>query len=353
MSTGCPYGSHRVLEPAGALPQAAWKLDNSPRLYDNELHIDVSTLNVDSASFTQFKKQAQSEVGPDESAVAARVAELITGVVAERGKLQNPVTGSGGMLLGQVTSVGQAVSGRDGLQPGDRVATLVSLTLTPLVIDEVKAVRLSTDQVDISGRAVVFASGPVAKLPPDIPERLALAVLDVAGAPAQTARLVRPGDTVVVIGAGGKSGLLCCTEARVRAGVTGRVIALGHSAASCRRVQELGVSDVVLQVDASRPLETRDRLLAATGGRLADVTINCVNVPDTELTTILCTKDTGTIYFFSMATSFTKAALGAEGIGSGATMIVGNGYAPGHAAIALHMLRQHPALRKLLERSYL
>ncbi|MEW6523205.1 MAG: zinc-binding dehydrogenase [Bacillota bacterium] len=353
MLPGCPYGSHRVLEPAGALPQAAWRLDNSAQPYDNELVIDVATLNVDSASFTQFRQQAEAEVGVEPAAVAARVAELITGVVRERGKLQNPVTGSGGMLLGQVAALGPAVLGRDGLAVGDRVATLVSLTLTPLTIDEVKAVRLEADQVDIVGRAVVFATGPVAKLPGDIPERLALAVLDVAGAPAQTARLVRPGDTVVIIGAGGKSGLMCSTEARVRAGVTGQVIALGHSDASCRRVRDLGVADLVLQVNATRPLETMARLLEATGGKKADVTINCVNIPDTEMTSILCTKPTGTIYFFSMATSFTKAALGAEGVGSGATMIVGNGYAPGHAKIALHMLREHPSLRSALEKLYL
>jgi L-erythro-3,5-diaminohexanoate dehydrogenase len=248
--------------------------------------------------------------------------------------------------------MGPAVAGRDGLAVGDGVATLVSLSLTPLRLDRITGVNLATDQVDVEGHAVVFATGPVVKLPDDIEERLALAVLDVAGAPAQTARLVRPGDTVFVLGAGGKAGLLCTVEARVRAGVTGRVVALGHSDGSCRRIQELGAADILLQGDATRPLETVRALLEATGGERADVTISCVNVPGAEMTAVLCTRPTGTIYFFSMATSFTRAALGAEGVGSGATMIIGNGYVPGHARIALAMLRQHPDLAALLRRVY-
>jgi L-erythro-3,5-diaminohexanoate dehydrogenase len=57
------------------------------------------------------------------------------------------------------------------------------------------------------------------------------------------------------------------------------------------------------------------------------------------------------VYFFSMSTSFTAAALGAEGVGKDVTMIVGNGYAKDHAAIALQTLRDHaPLLRYFLAR---
>jgi L-erythro-3,5-diaminohexanoate dehydrogenase len=77
---------------------------------------------------------------------------------------------------------------------------------------------------------------------------------------------------------------------------------------------------------------------------LADVTINCVNCGGTELSSILATKDEGTVYFFSMSTSFTAAALGAEGVGKDVTMIVGNGYAKNHASLALATLRERPAL---------
>jgi L-erythro-3,5-diaminohexanoate dehydrogenase len=73
--------------------------------------------------------------------------------------------------------------------------------------------------------------------------------------------------------------------------------------------------------------------------------VNCVNVCGTELASILCCKDGGTVYFFSMSTSFTAAALGAEGVGKDVNMMVGNGYAKGHAGVALQTLRDHPPIR--------
>lgn len=343
--TGCPFGTHRVLEPAGALPQPAWRVDNDPRPYDNEIAVDVATLNIDAASFTQITAVAGGD--------PARVAAAILDTVVQRGKQHNPVTGSGGMFIGAVREVGPRHPDHGRLKPGDKIVSLVSLSLTPLRIEEILHVNLETDQVDIRGQAILFASGIYALLPPDIPEKLALAVLDVAGAPAQTARIVRPGDSVLVIGAGGKSGLLCMYEAQRRAGVTGRVIGLGHSAGSCARAQASGFADVVVQGDAGNPLEVLRLIERANDGRPVDVTINCVNVPGTEMASILATRDGGTIYFFSMATSFTAAALGAEGVGRDVNMIVGNGYAKGHAAVALNCLRESPVLRGIFEAQFL
>lgn len=354
--SGCPYGSHRSLEPPGSLPQPAWKLDNRPEADDNEILIDVETLNIDAASFKQMEAAAAAEATAAEATgparIAAGVARLITDTVSRRGKMHNPVTGSGGVLTGTVLEVGAKHPDFGRTRPGERIATLVSLSLTPLMLEEVKSVSLATDQVQVRGKAILFASGIYAQLPADIPERLALAVLDVAGAPAQTARLVGPGDTVLVIGAGGKSGLLCMYEARRRAGVTGKVIGLAHSDASRDRAARTGFADVVLQGDATAPLEVLELVREAAGGALADVTINCVNIPGTEMASILCTRDGGTIYFFSMATSFTAAALGAEGVGRDVTMIVGNGYAAGHAQIALSCLRESRTLREQFETQF-
>src|SRR5829696_5299296 len=143
-------GLHRVLEPAGVLPQAAARLDASARIRPDEVRVAVERLNLDAASFRQLSEAH----GGDGAAVRE--------IVAARGKMHNPVTGSGGMLVGVVDEVGPASP--LGLATGDRVATLVSLTLTPLAI--------------------------AARLPGDLPTPLALAVLDVCGAPALTARVV-------------------------------------------------------------------------------------------------------------------------------------------------------------------
>src|SRR5574344_550614 len=342
---GNKYGTHRVIEPKGVLPQPANKIDNNmDEIWDNEILIDVQTLNIDSASFPDIAKFCNH----DKEAMKKEM--FLT--VELQGKHRNRRTGSGGMLLGTVEKIGDALVGKTDLKVGDKIATLVSLSLTPLRIDKIKDIRPDIDQVDIDGKAILFESGIYAKIPTDMPEGLVLSALDVAGAPAQTAKLVRPGDTVLIIGAGGKSGMLCCYEAKKRAGVTGKVIGLCHSEKSTKRMQELGFCDYVFSADATKPVEILNKIEELTNGQMVDVTINNVNIPDTEMTSILCTKNTGVVYFFSMATSFTKAALGAEGVGSDVTMIVGNGYTKGHAEITLQELRECPELRKIFEELY-
>lgn len=342
MKKGCPFGTHRVISPKGVLPQPADVIDNTMEIYDNEVLIDVQTLNVDSASFTQIEKQAGGDV--------EEIKKIMKGIVAKAGKHKNPVTGSGGMLIGTVKEIGPAYVGS--LQVGDKIATLVSLSLTPLVIEEIHEVRPDIDQVDITGQAILFQSGIYAVLPEDMQETLALSVLDVAGAPAQAAKLVKPGDTVVVIGGGGKSGLLCLYEAKKRAGVTGKVICIGGSEKSTDRARLLGLADEYFAADATDAVGIYNRVMELTDGQLADIVINCVNIENTEMASILATKDNGTVYFFSMATSFTKAALGAEGVGKDVNMIVGNGYCKGHAEIALQVLRECPAIRDLFAQMY-
>lgn len=205
--------------------------------------------------------------------------------------------------------------------------------------------RLATDQIDIEGTAILFETGLWAKMPPDIPDTLALAVLDVCGAPAQTARLVKPGSTVLILGGGGKSGLLCSYAAK-RAGAA-RVIAFDYSPESLARARRLGAADEYIQGDA------RDALAVMRAvGEKADLTLSLVNLPGAELAAILATKPEGMVYFFSMSTSFTAAALGAEGVGSPVDMLVGNGYYPGHADLTLGLLRESPALRALFEELY-
>ena len=194
---GDRYGTHRVISPKGVLPQPADAVDNTMEIYDNEVLIDVHTLNIDSASFTEIERRADGDV--------EKIKEIIMGIVEKTGKHKNPWTGSGGMLVGTVKEVGPHFEGD--LKPGDKIATLVSLSLTPLKIEEILDIRQDIDQVDIKGKAILFQSGIYAKLPDDMPEGLALSALDVAGAPAQTAKLVKPGMKVMVIGGGGKSGL--------------------------------------------------------------------------------------------------------------------------------------------------
>jgi L-erythro-3,5-diaminohexanoate dehydrogenase len=338
-TAGDPVGTHRVLAPAGVLPQAAERLDTRPELWPDEVRVRVERLNLDAASFRQLAEKH----GGDGEAVRAEV----LAIVRERGKMHNPVTGSGGMLIGTVEEVGPESA--LGLRMGDRVATLVSLTLTPLVIeDDLAGWDWRSEQVPATGYAILFGQSIAATLPADLRPDLGLAVLDVCGAPALTRRVVQGYDApvVTVIGGAGKSGSLSLAAAR-EAGAR-RAIGVVPTEAEADVLRASGLANEVVVADARDPLALRDGVVGAGGP--SDVTVVCVDVPGCESGAILATAPGGTVVFFSMATSFSAAALGAEGLAADVTMLIGNGYVPGHAAYALELVRTHAGVRDLFER---
>lgn len=334
-----PTGLHRVLEPAGVLPQAARRLDTRRELWPDEVRIRVERLNLDAASFRQLETKHRG----DGAAVRAEVLDI----VATRGKMHNPETGSGGMLVGTVEEVGP--ESRLGLAVGDRVTTLVSLTLTPLVIEDALA-RWDgrSEQVPADGYAILFGRSIAARIPDDLPAELSLSVMDVCGAPALTSRVVGGYDapTVTVVGGAGKSGSLSLAAAR-DAGAARTIGVVPHQA-EADLLSAAGLADAVVIADARDPVAL-SRAVAEAGGP-ADVTVVCVDVPGCEGGAILSTADRGTVVFFSMATSFSAAALGAEGLAADVTMLIGNGYVPGHADYAMSLLREHHGVRELFER---
>ncbi len=363
MPTGSPYGVHRVRdETAHVLPQQAWRLDaTSELLSDDEVRIDVDALHLDAASYRQLAG-AHTVRGSDSTEPRTRVdgeslRNEVLEIIAERGKMQNPVTGSGGMLIGRVAQVGPASP--LGLQVGQAVATLVSLALTPLVItDGLRDWDGLSEQAPARGHAILFGRSIAAVLPADLPPELALLVMDVCGAPALVSRVVtsysaqngaRRPPRVCVLGGAGKSGVLSLAAAG-RAG-SGDRIAIVRDQQEADLLTGFDIAEHVVIADATRPIDLA-RAVAETdpdSGAGADITVVCVDVPGCEQPAIMATADRGTVIFFSMATQFHAAALGAEGLAADITMLVGNGYAPGHADLALDLLRSTPAVRAVFD----
>jgi L-erythro-3,5-diaminohexanoate dehydrogenase len=258
------------------------------------------------------------------------------------------------MLVGTVEEVGE--ESPLGLAVGDKVTTLVSLTLTPLVIEDgLERWDGHSEQVPADGYAILFGRSIAARIPDDLPAELSLSVMDVCGAPALTARVVGQyaaasstsgGPTVVVVGGAGKSGSMSLVAAK-EAGA-GRTIGVVPTQQEADLLRAAAIADVVTIADARDPVAL-SRAVTEAGGP-ADVTVVCVDVPGCEGGAILATADRGTVIFFSMATSFSAAALGAEGLAADVTMLVGNGYVPGHADYAMSLLRSSAGVRGLFER---
>lgn len=346
-SGGDCYGLHRVKDHPKVFPQAALALDPSLPIFENELLVSVDALNIDSASFHQIKEACQGD--------ADKIANHILTHVRGEGKQHNRVTGSGGMLLGRVLQIGPKFpASRFSINIGDQIASLVSLTLTPLEIKKVKKVDLDRDRVEVEGHGIIFESGILAKIPSVISETAALSLLDVCGAPALALRYARPGFTVALIGGAGKSGILCAKALQTSLGTSGKVFILDYSPRLIQELTGLGIpADQLVVIDAKDGVATREKFLSASGGKLADLVINVANIPGTELSSILCTKPRGKIIFFSMATQFTRCALAAEGIGADIEMIIGNGFCEDHAAITLGLYEKYSDLRSLFDQRYL
>src|SRR6185437_13762826 len=185
---------------------------------------------------------------------------------------------------------------------------LVSLTLNPLhIADEFKRWDGRSEQVPCDGHAVLFGRSSAARLPDDLPAELALAVFDVCGAPALVDRVVRSNGstTVAVLGGAGKSGSLALAAAR-RAGA--RTVGVVPNDRERDLLLKADLCDAVAVADARDPVALAQEVGAV------DVTVVCVDVPGCEHGAILATAPGGTVVFFSMATSFSAAALGAEGL---------------------------------------
>lgn len=334
MDLATRLGVDRVIEPRGAAPQAANRLDATRPPGKAELVLEVEFLNLDATSHRQIREACNAD--------STRMADTIAGIVSARGKMHNPVTGSGGVLVGRVAKVGTSYPA-DGLTAGDRIVPLASLSLIPLTLDEVGPLDPASPQIPVRGRAILPPVVPWSRTPNDLPLGVVVAALDVYGAPSHARALAAPGARVTVIGAG-RAGLLSAAAARESTGSGSCVTVVDVREAALENVRA-GLPGVrTVSADATDALATQAALTDAGAGE-ADLTLLVVNQGRCELAAVLATSPDGVVVLFSMAASLTAAALGAEGIASTARLFVGNGYAPDHGSYALDLLRRDERLR--------
>lgn len=326
-------GLSRVLDERRRLPQAAERLDGTGPARPGEVAIAIEYLNIDSASWSDLR----THTGDDGSAIAT---ELLTWS-RTYGKIKNPRTGSGGMLVGTVTTLGD---GRQQPAIGTRVATLVSLSATPLELDKIAVSHSNKPLVRAGGTAYLPPSAPLAEVPDDLPLTTSLQILDVCGAPAWVQRYATEGQSVVVLGAGGKSGVLCVAQALQNVGSAGRVVAVCWPPETADIFRETDAE--VVAVDCTDAIAVADAVQNVIGGG-ADLVVVCANVSGCEGAAVLAAAREGTVVFFSMATSFATATLGAESVGKPVTMVMGNGYLDGHAELAISVYRTNTWLQSL------
>jgi L-erythro-3,5-diaminohexanoate dehydrogenase len=327
-------GIHRSRHPPGALPHIADVLDAGEPANQHEVLLDVERLAVDATSFRAIRERSAGD--------PARMAATIMEIVATHGKLQNPWTGSGGVLLGRVRSVGRSAA-TPGLDPGDLVVPLASLISIPLALDDVGPVDPGSPHVPVRGHAIVTGAMACARVPDDLPVAVSLTAFDVYPAASHTRDLAAPGSRVLVLGAG-HGGLLAIAAARDAVGPGGTVAAVDLSPAALERARAVDPGLVTVAADVTDPLSVAEGLAAAGGGQ-ADLTLLCTSVAGAEGTALLAGGPRATIVFFSTATRFAAAALGADAIGAQPRMLIPCGLTDDRGEYALELVRRIPALR--------
>ena len=347
------FGCQRVLEPAKCFPQPAWKLDNTMAVYENEILVDVDIIHVNTTSFNQIL----TSVDGNPEAVKKRIFEI----VSTRGKLQNPITGTGGILYGRVEQIGKSYPNPFDLSAGDHIITLASLSLTPLRLDNIDEINQFSCQLKVQGKAILFGHMPLLKVNPDRLDKkysleLLIAVMDEAGAPRQTWKLASPGDHILIIGANGKLGLLCACGAREKIGHTGKITGVVKSQKSRKDLEKTGIYDEVFCCDALDTIDALNSLSSHDGfhaqGSTFDLTVNCMAVSGTEMLSLLLTRNRGTIFFASLANSQKITALTSESMGKDLNIIGYTGFLEGHADFTAALLDTCPELTRQLRRLY-
>ena len=330
VSDAARLGVHRSLEPRGALAHIARRLDAALPANAYEAELTAEMLAIDSTSFADIRRRG---AGDPEA-----MAELIRTIVAEHGKLQNPVTGSGGVVLGRVTTVG-ADRDLDDLIPGELVVPLASLIAVPLELDAVGPVDPATPLVPVQGRAVVTGAMRCGRVAADLGAEVSLRAFDVYPVASYARELAAVGDHVLVLGAG-HAGLLALAAARSVVGPGGIVTVADIDTSALERARAVDPGTAAIRADVTDALALAQAMEGA-----ADLTLVCTSVPGAEGAALVATATRGTIVFFSTATRFAAAALGADAVGSQARLVIPNGLTDDRGELALELLRAVAPLR--------
>ncbi|NKB37678.1 MAG: zinc-binding dehydrogenase [Gammaproteobacteria bacterium] len=328
------YGFHRVIQPSGVIPQAALQIDNTPQiLHPSEILIRVKLINLDSTGMSQLRSRNMD------------IAEQVMNIVSQRGKLHNPVSNSGGVLVGDIEDIGEGISPEFDLKRGDTIIPVVSTSTLPLYLNEITDIR--GDQLLVDGSAVLFDGMGYSALPDDFELNLALAAIDVSSIVPQVYRSVAEAKNILVIGAG-KSGMAAMAAVRASAPDV-KLVALDPADEALEQIEECDFADICIKANARIPELVLREIRKVTDGKGFDLVLNCVNVPDTEAASILSARHGGTVFFYSMATRFDKAALGTDATDNDVRLLIGNGVAKDQATLVFELLRQQPKLKTFFE----
>ena len=328
------YGIQRVLEPKNVLPTSAWKLDNGRNIYPDELRVSIKRIHLEGTGF----KQICTESNDDEKKIKQNIIDM----VIRRGKLHNPVTDTGGLVMGTVEEIGSGYDNVQGLKEGDLVICNASAASLPMYIEEITSINRAFNQVEAKGYVIVHSMIPVVKAPEDLPLDMLMFAFDQSGTLFRLRSLVGAKKRILVVGNSMLTNLLYGYVIRKTAPEGSEITCLLDKRTNTRLAGR-GIDSLISKVfnevnflDILKPIECLKKLNAES---FFDLSINCAEIPGAETINILATKPGGTVLFANLINNLNIALYITESISKSLDVRGAEGYLEGYDDFDVEVVR--------------
>lgn len=329
------YGIKRVLEPQHVLPTSAWRLDNSRNIYPDELRVSIKRIHLEGTGF----KQICTEVNDNEK----KIKQQIIDIVIRRGKLHNPVTDTGGLVMGVIEEIGSEYHNPQGLKVGDKIICNVSVASVPMYIEDITSLNKAFNQVEATGYAIVHDLIPLVKIPEELPLDLMMFTFDQSGTLYRLHQLIGDSKKFLVVGNSMLTNLLYGYVIRREAGPDAEIVCLFDKRTSMRMVGK-GIDELIEKVfnevhfiNILRPMECMRQLNAES---LFDFSINCAEIPGAETINILATKPEGTVLFANLINNLNIALYITESMSKPLCVRCAEGYLKEYDIFDMEIVRE-------------
>jgi transcriptional regulator with PAS, ATPase and Fis domain len=330
------FGINRVIEPKGAIPVTAWKIDNSRTINEREIRINIRIVHLEKSSFDQICYQC----GYDED----RIKENIFDLIQKRGKLHNTFTDSGGMVCGEIEEIGEAFNKhRPNYKIGDQVLCNTTTTSIPLFLEAIHSIDYNYGELMVTGYAILFESSPMFIKPDRLALNYTMTTLDEAGSVYTINTMVQPGMRILVLGKDLVSTMIYIGAVKKALGENCYILVIMDNEACgilTRDQIETALSKYVDRfrlLDVTNPIKALEEILYEDS-HLMDFTINCEDLSGSEVLSVLMTKEKGSLYFTNLRNGYSKAILIAESMGKEITTYALDQYYEGYDNFTIQLL---------------
>ena len=329
------YGIQRVLEPQHVLPTSAWRLDNGRNIYSNELKVSIKRIHLEGTGF----KQICTESNYDEK----KIKQSIIDVVIRRGKLHNPVTDTGGLVMGVVEEIGADYNNKNDLKVGDLVICNASAASLPMYIEDITSIDKAFNQVEAKGYVIVHELIPVVKALETVPSEMLMFAFDQSGTLYRLKTLLRGKSKFLIVGNSMLTNLLYGHVIRRELGSDCEITCLLDKKSSTK-ITGKGIDNLIKKVfdevnylDILRPVECMEKLGAES---YYDLSVNCAEIPGAETINILATKPGGTVLFANLINNLNIALYITESISKTLDVRGAEGYLEGYDEFDIELVKE-------------